>query len=231
MTSRPTSRGVVELPLGPPGRPFVGHLPDLRRDLLGFFTRCAREHGDVVPLRFGPRRAILFNHPAHIEEILITRHRDFVKSDAFRILSRVVGQGLVTSEGEVWLRQRRRCSAARPCATPRSAATASRDTIVISPWTVHRDGRWFERPEEFRPERWTPRLAAALPKFAYFPFGGGPRGCVGAGFAKMEATILLSLIAKRFRLELMPDQEVVPEPSITLRPKYGLRMRLRERAG
>lgn len=108
---------------------------------------------------------------------------------------------------------------------------ARRDTIVISPWTVHRDGRWFERPEEFRPERWTPELAAALPKFAYFPFGGGPRGCVGAGFAKMEATILLSLIAKRFRLELMPDQEVVPEPSITLRPKYGLRMRLRERAG
>ena len=95
------------LPNGPPVRPVVEHLPELRRDLLGFFTRCAREYGDVVPVRLGPQRAILFSDPAHIEEILIARHRDFVKSAAFRILSRTVGQGLVTSEGEVWLRQRR----------------------------------------------------------------------------------------------------------------------------
>ena len=69
----------------------------------------------------------------------------------------------------------------------------------MSPWVVHRDPRYYERPEAFDPERWTDGLAARLPRFAYFPFGGGPRLCIGNGFAMMEAILVLATIAQRWR--------------------------------
>jgi len=102
-------------------------------------------------------------------------------------------------------------------------------TFLMSPWTIHRDPRWFERPLAFEPERWADDLARRLPRFAYFPFGGGPRQCIGNTFALTEATLLLATIAQRFRLGLTPGQEVVPAPAITLRPRGGLRMRLQRR--
>jgi cytochrome P450 len=97
---------------------------------------------------------------------------------------------------------------------------------------VHRDPRWFDAPEEFRPERWQGDLLKRLPRFAYFPFGGGPRQCVGSSFAIMEATLLLATIAQTFRIQLVPAHPVVPMPTITLRPKFGIRMTLafRDRA-
>jgi cytochrome P450 len=78
----------------------------------------------------------------------------------------------------------------------------------------------------FRPERWADGLAKRLPKFAYFPFGGGPRFCIGNAFAMMEATLLLATLTQRFRFEVAPGARVVPYPSITLRPRYGLEMRV-----
>lgn len=101
--------------------------------------------------------------------------------------------------------------------------------VLISQWVLHRDERFFERPDLFHPERWLEGLAARLPRFAYIPFGGGPRQCIGNGFARMEATLLLATIAQRVRLELVPNQTVVPEPTITLRPRNGLRMVVRRR--
>jgi cytochrome P450 len=89
-----------------------------------------------------------------------------------------------------------------------------------------RDPRWFEETETFRPERWADDLARRLPRYAYFPFGGGPRQCVGNAFAMMEAEVLLATIAQRFRLELEPGQRVTATPYITLRPEPGIRMRL-----
>jgi cytochrome P450 len=68
-----------------------------------------------------------------------------------------------------------------------------------------------------------------MPRFAYFPFGGGPRVCIGAGFAMMEATLLLATIAQRFRMPLAPNQRVKPLASITLRPKNGIRVKLEPR--
>jgi cytochrome P450 len=94
---------------------------------------------------------------------------------------------------------------------------------------VHRDRRWFEDPEAFRPARWEGDLARRLPRFAYFPFGGGPRQCVGNAFALTEAVLLLATIARRFRLVMEPGQRVAPAPYITLRPEPGLRMRLARR--
>jgi cytochrome P450 len=94
--------------------------------------------------------------------------------------------------------------------------------IFVSPWVMHRDPRWFTDPQAFRPERWAGNLARELPRFAYMPFGGGPRICIGNRFALMEATLILATVAQRFRLEWQVDRPVQPIPSITLRPKGGV---------
>jgi cytochrome P450 len=103
--------------------------------------------------------------------------------------------------------------------------------IVLSQWVTQRDPRWFSEPERFQPDRWSEEAVATLPRFAYFPFGGGPRVCIGAGFAMMEATLLLATIAQQFRMRLAPNQRIKPLASITLRPKDGIHVELRERAG
>ncbi len=106
----------------------------------------------------------------------------------------------------------------------------ARGVIVILPTlVVQRDPRWFEEPEAFRPERWEDERARRLPRYAYFPFGGGPRQCIGNGFAMMEAVLLLAAIAQRFRLTLVPGQRVTPTPYVTLRPEPGIRMLLARR--
>jgi cytochrome P450 len=101
--------------------------------------------------------------------------------------------------------------------------------VSLSQWVVHRDPRWYEDPEEFRPERWEGDLLKRLPRFAYFPFGGGPRQCIGNSFAMMEAELLLAAIAQKFRLRLVPDQKVEPVASITLRPRHGIHTTLEQR--
>ena len=444
---------VATLPRGPRGHFLLGSLPDFRRDQLAFYASSARDHGDVVPTRFGPRRVVLIYHPDAIEEVLLTRSRDFVKSPAVRLLRPLLGAGLLMSEGAVWLRQRRLVQpafhrqrmaaygeamtaiAARhiegwkdgqvlevhgemmsvtqaivaktlfdadvsgegrdiiaasnvlaedfgervkslwqfvPSWVPTRANVRSRraiqrldqvvfrmiaarrksgedrgdllsmllhaqdaddgsrmtdqqvrdevmtlfmaghettavalswtwlllaqhpdvdarlseelravlgdrlptvddlpkltyaahvvaesmriyppvfamgrqavrptevagyaiapGVIVATPiWVVHRDPRWFPEPEEFRPERWEGDLARQLPRFAYFPFGGGPRQCIGNSFATMEAVLLLATIAQRFRLAMVPGQRVTPTPYVTLRPEPGIRVRLEPR--
>jgi cytochrome P450 len=102
-------------------------------------------------------------------------------------------------------------------------------TVYMSPWVLHRDARWFASPEKFLPERWLDGLAARLPRFAYMPFGGGPRICIGDRFATMEAVLVLATVARRFRLERTSEAEIVPFPSITLRPAGGVWMKLVER--
>src|SRR5215471_5650070 len=94
-------------PRGPVGRFLVGNLPELSRDWLATLTRYADEFGDFVPLRLGPKRAVLLSHPSLIEDVLVTHNRAFIKSLALRNSRRIFGNGLVTSEGEPWLRQRR----------------------------------------------------------------------------------------------------------------------------
>jgi cytochrome P450 len=101
--------------------------------------------------------------------------------------------------------------------------------IWILTWAIHRDARWFKDPLAFRPERWEDGLAKKLPKFAYVPFGGGPRVCIGNQFALMEASLLLATIAQRFWLRVEPGHPVVPDPAITLRFKHGLRMTVTKR--
>jgi cytochrome P450 len=432
-------------PRGPRGHFLSGHLPELSRDWLGGLTRYAREYGDYVPLRLGPKRAVLLSHPDYVEYVLVTNARNFIKSPALRNSRRLLGNGLVTSEGDFWRRQRRlaqpafhrgriasygevmvayteRLLAAWPDGAERDfhadmmqltleivaktlfdadvrgaaadvgAALAvilerfnarlnsllflvpdtlplpgnqgllraaqrldvliydiiarrrasgqdtgdllsmllqaqdedgsqmtdrqlrdevmtlflaghettaialswaqyllaqhpaveeqvvaelravlggraptvadlprlrytemvvtealrlyppawtvarealgpceigghevSRGTILMmSQWVLHRDPRYFEAPEAFRPERWANGLAKELPKYVYFPFGGGPRVCIGSGFAMMEAVLLLATITQQFHVALVPGRPVVPWPSATLRPRDGV---------
>jgi cytochrome P450 len=432
----------------------LGLLPELSRDPLGLFERCARDYGDLVHMRLGPRRMVLINHPDLVEELLVTRNRDFQRGLRNQHLSSALGSGLLVSEGDFWLRQRRlmqpgfhrqrveamgasmvaiasnvidqwlpgescdiydemteitlqiaartlfgadvgqdltriRRSASTmtdhirsrlftlmllvPDSVPtpgnvryaaavreldtliysliakRRAATgtgprdlldmllAARDTdgavmtsrqvrdevitimsasydttalaltwawvllaqhpvsarrlfahidavlgdrlpaasdvaklpqvqqvvaetlrlypstwaigreavnatwlggqrirrgttVLLSPWLLHRDARFFDEPATFRPERWTDGLAQRLPRFAYAPFGGGQRVCIGNEFAQLEVALVLTTIAQRFRIELSdPTRVPHPMPVLTLKPRGGVPVRLAAR--
>lgn len=433
-------------PPGPGGVPFA-HLAAFRRDPLTFLERVYRRYGDVARFRFGPRRLYLLAHPELVRDVLVTRHRNFIKSKALQRARVVLGNGLLTSEGEVHLRQRRlaqpafhreriaalgetmvalaaraaegwrrgetqdvtremnrltlaiaartlfgasvedeadeiggalttallafkrltnplgplldrlplpttlrvRRASARLDATiyrmieqrrrsgedrgdllsmllaardeegdgggmtdlqlrdealtlflaghettanalawtwhllslnpqAESALHAELDTVLegraptaddvprlpftravlaesmrlfppawaigrepleefdtggyriragtvvlLSPWITHRDPRWWPEPERFDPGRWTPEQEAERPRFAYFPFGGGPRKCIGEGFAWTEGILVLATLAARWRFRHAPGARVGRQPLITLRPT-GLEM-------
>lgn len=103
---------------------------------------------------------------------------------------------------------------------------APRSMVFMSPYVMHRDPRFYPVAERFDPDRWTPEFDGALPKFAYFPFGGGARQCIGEQFAWMEGVLVLATIARDWRFELDRSQRIVLQPLITLRSRYGMKMRL-----
>lgn len=103
-------------------------------------------------------------------------------------------------------------------------------TIGIAPFTLHRNPRFFPNPEGFDPERFSKEAIAARPRTAYLPFAIGPRQCIGDGFARMEATLLLATILPRFQLSLLPGFQPEPEAKVTLRPRDGLPMQIDRRA-
>ncbi|MFN2601978.1 MAG: cytochrome P450 [Gemmatimonadaceae bacterium] len=436
---------------GPRGRLLTGNLHEFAESPLEFLTRVAREHGPVARLRFGRRRALLLNDPALIEEVMVTRRASFVKSAPLRAQRRLFGNGLLTNEGDSWLRQRRlaqpafhrdklaiyanviveqasafvdslpvggfaeihdrlksftisvvstslfggeiahragalgvaledtmnRYASRRGIArfTPdwfpipvntayregvsaieetvleiissRRKDTASRNdllsilmearyengeamsdrqlrdeavtlflggidtpalaltwcwyllsqnpdveqkmfeeidsligtrpanfsdiprlcytemvvkeamrlfppawllsrdavesvtignvtiapgtSVLISQWVTHRDPAFFPDPLRFDPNRWRNGATDDLPKFAYFPFGGGPRGCIGSSFAMTEMILSLVTIGQRLKFRLAEGARVVPQASMTLRPKSGMKVRIEPR--
>jgi cytochrome P450 len=101
---------------------------------------------------------------------------------------------------------------------------------LVSQYTMHRDPRFWEAPDEFRPERWeTLSIKEASQRYIYFPFGGGVRRCIGEQFAWAEGILLLATLARKWKLRLQPEQKIGLKPQITLRPKYGMRMNLQKR--
>jgi cytochrome P450 len=438
---------------GPKARLLTGHLADMRKDILSLFTRCAREYGDVASIRMGFERALIISHPRLIEQVLVTNARNFTKSFGTQLLRTSFGDGLLTSEGDFWLRQRRliqpafgheRISTYAPVMVERSGNltakwrdgetrdiyadmtrltleviarvmfgadvskqaidvgesvsvladwvtqrinsiirpptwiptpanmrrnraaqridailydiirqrrnrkeigndllgilirvcdesdggqmtdlqlrdeaftlfVAGHDTtaltlawglyllahhpeaaqalekeldsvlgtrqpnaedlarlpytnmvvrevmrlypsayaigrqaiapcdvdgyhvpaggkVLMSQWVVHRDPRWYQDPEQFIPERWANGLERRLPRFAYFPFGGGPRVCIGNHFALMEASLILASIARAWRVSVPPgEMPVLPKPRITLRPSGPVRLTVHAR--
>jgi cytochrome P450 len=102
--------------------------------------------------------------------------------------------------------------------------------VLMSQYVMHRDPRYYPDPNRFDPLRWSTEAKAARPKFSYFPFGGGPRVCLGESFAWMEGVLVMATLAQRWQMQLVPGQRVEPQPLITLRPKFGMRMLLRRRS-
>jgi cytochrome P450 len=438
----------LNLPPGPKGLPLFGNVFEPRGDAIGYFTKCVREHGDIVFLRFVGVPMCFVNRPEYIESVLVTQSGNFEKSKDYRALRRVLGNGLLTSEGDFWRRQRklvqpafhqqriaayaevmtgftlrmlaswsdgheldiheammrltlnivaktlfdtdvsqgsedvtaaldvlmgkfmrqagfafllpkfvpipttsrlqravrqldkviygiirqRRASGRMsgdllsvmlqaqddegigmtdrqlhdevmtlflaghettanalswtwlllgrhpeateklneelgvvlggrtptPADLPRLVYTdmvlkesmrlyppvwiigrralapfrlgeyelPAETNVLMSQIILHQDARYFPDPGQFDPDRWRPNdpRCGLLPRFAYFPFGGGPRVCIGAGFATMEAVLLLATIAQKFHVNLVPGQTVEMLPSVTLRPKSGIRV-------
>ncbi|HTT96468.1 MAG TPA: cytochrome P450 [Rhizomicrobium sp.] len=102
-------------------------------------------------------------------------------------------------------------------------------SVMISPWVLHRHRTLWDDPDYFEPERFAPGRREKIHRFAYLPFGAGPRICIGMGFAMQEALLILRAVLRRHRLELVPGHPVEPQARVTLRPKYGLKMRLLKR--
>src|SRR5438093_323664 len=298
---------------------------------LEFFTRIARTYGDIVSYRMGGEHLFLVNDWQHIREILVTNNRNFTKSRGLERSKRLLGRGLLTSEGAFHLRQRRLMQPAfhreriagygqtmveyadrmRNAWTDGATLDLAREMnrltlsivgktlfdadveakvheeidrvlkgrlpttgdlwllpyvervvtesmrlyppawiigrraiadyplgpyiapaqsiLIMSPYIIQRDPRYYSEPERFNPDRWTPEFRAALPKFVYFPFGGGPRQCIGESFAWMELVLLVATIAQRWQLRLVPGHPVVPQPLVTLRAKHGMKMTVHER--
>ena len=96
--------------------------------------------------------------------------------------------------------------------------------ILMSQYVVQRDSRWYPEPQKFDPTRWVESEKEKRPRFSYFPFGGGPRLCIGEGFAWLEGVLVLATIAQRWRLEMSPEQRVATLPLVTLRPRFGMKM-------
>jgi len=107
----------------------------------------------------------------------------------------------------------------------------ARTTVLISQFVTHRDPRYFPDPLRFDPNRFSAEGKSRRGKFTYFPFGAGARQCIGESFAWMEGVLILATIAQKWKLRLVPGHPVEPEPLITLRPKYGMRMQMEERSG
>ena len=102
-------------------------------------------------------------------------------------------------------------------------------SILMSQYVMHHDSKYYDNPEQFNPDRWTEDFKTHLPRFSYFPFGGGIRGCIGEPFAWMEGVLIIATIAHKWTMRLIPGQRIKLDPAITLRPKYGMKMKLNQR--
>jgi cytochrome P450 len=167
---------------------------------------------------------LLATHP-HVEEKLAAEVRDVLSGRPVRVedLPRLPYTEQVIQESMRLLPAVYTIGREALCDLELGGFRVPRKTTLMMPqWVVHRDPRWWDEPEVFRPERWSTPRVKEMPHFAYFPFGGGPRLCVGNNFALMEATLVLATIAQRFRFNVVPGHPVEPLATFTLRPKHGL---------
>jgi cytochrome P450 len=152
--------------------------------------------------------AVLGERPPTVDDLEALPYVEMVFAESLRMLPSVWGfDRLVVEDHEVG-----------------GYPVPAGSVIFLSQYVVHHDPRWYPDPERFDPGRWTPEARKSRPRYAYFPFGGGLRMCIGQPFALMEASLVLATIAQRWRLRLEPDFPVELEGRITLRPKHGMRM-------
>ncbi|MFN0121299.1 MAG: cytochrome P450 [Blastocatellia bacterium] len=171
------------------------------------------QHPEVEAKLHAELDTVLGGRPPRFEDVPRLRYTEMVFAESMRLFPPVWTIG-------------RRAMADHQLGTHTVAAG---DLLLMSQYIVHHDQRWFPDPEKFDPERWTPELKEARPKFSYFPFGGGTRTCIGEAFAWMEAVLVIATLAQRWKPRLAEGQVVETKPLITLRPRYGMNMLLEKR--
>jgi cytochrome P450 len=166
------------------------------------------QHPDVEAQLHAELASVLHGRMPTLEDIPNLKYTQMVLSEVLRLYPPAWALGRVNTEDyEVG-----------------GYVVPARSVVSLMPFVTHRDPRWYPEPERFDPQRWTPDEAAKRPKFSYYPFGAGPRQCIGESFAWMEATLLLATIAQQWRMKLAPNHPVALEPLITLHAKYGMKM-------
>ncbi|HYI93115.1 MAG TPA: cytochrome P450 [Bryobacteraceae bacterium] len=153
-------------------------------------------------------REVLGERPATYEDLPNLRYTEMILAESLRLYPPAWAVG----------RMVRRDTRIYNYAVPKDAI------CLMSPYVMHRNPRYYPDPEKFVPERFTAEAKEDRPKFAYFPFGGGPRVCIGERFAWMEGVLVLATIAQRWRFSLVPDQRIETLPQITLRTRHGVKM-------
>jgi cytochrome P450 len=157
--------------------------------------------------------AVLGSRPPTFEDLALLGYTEMVLAESMRLYPPAWALGrLCATECEVG-----------------GYVIPQRSLVLMSQYVMHHDGRYFPEPLRFDPERWTQGARESRPQFSYFPFGGGPRRCIGEGFAWLEGILLIATIAQKWRLRLVPHHPVALRPSITLRPKHGMKMTIEGR--
>jgi cytochrome P450 len=171
------------------------------------------EHPDVEARLHEELDAVLGGRPPAFEDVASLRYTEMVLAESMRLYPPAWAIGrLALRDHEVG-----------------GYTIPARALVLLSPYVTQRDERYFQEPARFDPERWIPEARESRPQFAYFPFGGGPRRCIGEGFAWMEGVLLIAALAREWRMRLVPGHRVETKPVITLRPKYGIRMTVEKR--
>lgn len=175
---------------------------------------CLAQHPEVERKLHRELDEVLGDRPATVADLERLPYTEQVVSEALRMYPPVYGIARRATEdvviGDEW------------------KVTKGSEVMIWVYWT-HHDPRFYPEPNVFRPERFAPEAAAALPKMAWLPFGGGPRACIGKSFAMMEARLLLATLAQHHRVSLAPGQKVELAPRITLTPKRGMKMTVTRR--
>jgi cytochrome P450 len=180
---------------------------------MSFVFYLLAQHPDAVTRLEAELDAVLGGRAPTAADVPRLRYTEWVVKEAMRLYPPAPGIGReALTDGEI-----------RGYFVPRGTQ------LSLVQWVVQRDPRWFDQPDDFRPERWDNDLARRLPRGAYFPFGDGPRICIGNHFAMMEAVLILATTAQRYRLDLAPGYVLDLFPSVTLRPRHGVHVVVRSR--
>lgn len=166
------------------------------------------QHPDVERRMVEELESVLGERPATMADVPALPYTGWVVNETLRLYPPIWGFG----------REAMRPTEIGPYQIPTGT------NVFASQWVIHRDPRWYERPDDFLPERWSDGLQRRLPRAAFMPFGLGPRRCLGSTFAVLEAVLVLATICRRFRFTPVEGPGPVMEPLITLRPKGGLTM-------
>ncbi|WOJ88120.1 cytochrome P450 [Methylocapsa polymorpha] len=172
------------------------------------------ENPDVEAKLAAELNAVLAGQPPRAADVPKLRYTEMIVKETLRLYP------------PVWLLGPRTCIEDFEVGGYRLPAGS---TILISPWVTQRDPRNFEHPQIFDPDRWADESMKQTPKFAYFPFSGGERQCIGKSYAMMEAVLVLATIAQSWRLKLAPGARVEPQPLVTLQPRFGMPMKIAAR--